>query len=81
MSVSVRLRPLLPHEVQGKESVAWRTTGTKTLICTMEEKNSYQASAYAYDRVFSETSSDEEVYAATAQPMVLSAMEGYNCTL
>jgi hypothetical protein len=47
----------------------------------MEEKNSYQANAYAYDRVFPETASDQEVYAATAQPMVLSAMEGYNCTL
>ncbi|KAG2490984.1 hypothetical protein HYH03_010657 [Edaphochlamys debaryana] len=79
--VGVRIRPLLRHEVDAKETVAWRSQGTGTLVCQAEEKNVYQANTYQYDRVFSDTCNSDEVYAAAAQPMVRSAMEGYNCTL
>ncbi|GIL83344.1 hypothetical protein Vretifemale_12169 [Volvox reticuliferus] len=79
--VGVRIRPLLPQEKDAKETVAWTATSQGTLTCLTEEKNVYQQSSYQYDKVFGESTSSEEVYAAAAQPMVRSAMKGYNCTL
>ncbi|EFJ47441.1 CENPE type kinesin-like protein [Volvox carteri f. nagariensis] len=79
--VGVRIRPLLPHEKEAKEAVAWTAGNQSTLTCLAEEKNAYQQSTYQYDRVFGERTTSEEVYASAAQPMVRSAMKGYNCTL
>lgn len=86
--VGVRVRPLLQHEVDAKETVAWRAADNCTLKCLAEEKGStshqqknVQQNAFLYDRVFADSCSSEEVYASAAQPMVQSAMEGYNCTL
>ncbi|KAG2433246.1 hypothetical protein HXX76_008315 [Chlamydomonas incerta] len=86
--VGVRVRPLLQHEVDAKETVAWRAADNCTLKCLAEDKGtashqqkSVQQNAFLYDRVFADSCTSEEVYAAAAQPMVQSAMEGYNCTL
>ncbi|GFR48937.1 hypothetical protein Agub_g10944 [Astrephomene gubernaculifera] len=79
--VGVRIRPLLRHESEAKETVAWKASGSGTLSCMVEEKNAFQQSTYQYDRVFADTCTSDEVYAAAAQPMVQSAMKGYNCTL
>ncbi|KXZ54627.1 hypothetical protein GPECTOR_4g692 [Gonium pectorale] len=76
--VGVRLRPLLKHEVDGKETEVWRASGPGTLMCLAEEKNAH---TFQYDRVFPASCSSDEVYVTAAQPMVLSAMKGYNCTL
>lgn len=79
--VGVRIRPLLSHEREAKETGAWTATGPGILTCLTEERSAYQQSSYQYDRVFGESTTSEEVYKAAAQPMVQSAMKGYNCTL
>ncbi len=74
--VGIRIRPLLQHE--HAETVAWTAAGATGLRCIYDDK---KQSACQYDRVFADSCTSDEVYASAAQPLVLSAMEGYNCTL
>ena len=75
ISVHVRIRPLLAHEAASGERSAWKTTKDATLTCSDD------GAVYSYNNVFPEACSSDEVYKATAHPMVQAAMRGYNGTV
>lgn len=82
--VGVRIRPLLRHELDAGERAAWHASAADTLTCTAaaeDGKPVHQQNSYCYNRVFGDATTSEEVYAQSTRGMVLSAMEGYNCTI
>lgn len=79
--VAVRVRPMLASEAAAGERCAWKTAGSDTLVCLSDDKMSYHPAQYVYNHVFGERSSSEDVYTTAVQNLVLSAVDGYNCTL
>jgi centromeric protein E len=75
--VYVRIRPLLRHEVESQERTAWAAPAPDTLVCLATEPHA----AYAYNRVFGEANSSDDVYDASAKRLVQGAMQGFNGTL
>nr|GMD75392.1 kinesin-like protein KIN-7D, mitochondrial isoform X1 [Ipomoea batatas]GMD80398.1 kinesin-like protein KIN-7D, mitochondrial isoform X1 [Ipomoea batatas] len=73
ISVTVRFRPMSEREYQRGDENAWYPDGDKVV------RNEYNpAIAYAFDRVFGQDTSTQEVYEVAARPVVKAAMEGIN---
>ncbi|XP_052193682.1 kinesin-like protein KIN-7D, mitochondrial [Diospyros lotus] len=76
ISVTIRFRPLSEREYQRGDEVSWYADGDKIV------RNEYNpATAYAFDRVFGQSTSTQEVYEVAARPVVKAAMEGVNGTV
>ncbi|XP_031127100.1 kinesin-like protein KIN-7D, mitochondrial [Ipomoea triloba] len=76
ISVTVRFRPMSEREYQRGDENAWYPDGDKVV------RNEYNpAIAYAFDRVFGQDTSTQEVYEVAARPVVKAAMEGINGTV
>ncbi|KAL6606837.1 hypothetical protein ACP70R_042490 [Stipagrostis hirtigluma subsp. patula] len=76
VTVTVRFRPLSPREIRQREEIAWHANGD-TMVRSKQNPNI----AYAYDRVFGQTTTTRHVYDAAAQHVVSGAMEGINGTI
>lgn len=76
MQVVARLRPLSPIEQARGDAIAFDAINDQTL--GRNNALPSQQRAWAFDRVFSTNASNDHVYAAAVQPLVLSAMEGFN---
>jgi hypothetical protein len=90
VGVFVRLRPLLPLEEFAGEVSAWEAAGEHGLRCTATPQSHggaaggpqhYDASAHAYDRVFDQGASSQDVYAGGVAGVVAQAMAGYHGTV
>lgn len=79
--VAVRIRPLQELEQLAHERVAWKAANDTTLEFVDEERGSQFSGTYQYDRVFPETSTSYEVYAAATQSLVHASMQGYNSAI
>ncbi|KAL7125417.1 hypothetical protein ABFS83_14G115800 [Erythranthe nasuta] len=76
ISVTIRFRPLSEREYQRGDEIAWYADGDKMV------RNEYNPlTAYAFDRVFGQSTNTQEVYEVAARPVVKSAMEGVNGTV
>ncbi|KAK9287325.1 hypothetical protein L1049_015740 [Liquidambar formosana] len=76
ISVTIRFRPLSEREFQRGDEIAWYADGDKIV------RNEYNpATAYAFDRVFGQSTGSQEVYEVAARPVVKAAMEGVNGTV
>lgn len=76
ISVTIRFRPLSEREYQRGDEIAWYADGDKIV------RNEYNpVTAYAFDRVFGQNTSTQEVYEVAARPVVKAAMEGINGTV
>ncbi|KAJ9132809.1 hypothetical protein P3X46_033642 [Hevea brasiliensis] len=76
ISVTIRFRPLNEREFQRGDEIAWYADGDKIV------RNEYNtATAYAFDRVFGQHTTSQEVYDVAAKPVVKAAMEGVNGTV
>ncbi|KAG8643964.1 kinesin-like protein KIN-7D, mitochondrial isoform X2 [Manihot esculenta] len=76
ISVTIRFRPLSEREFQRGDEIAWYPDGDKIV------RNVYNpATAYAFDRVFGQHATSQEVYDVAAKPVVKAAMEGVNGTV
>ena len=75
--VGVRLRPLNGDAEAGDHSCWSAGLDGRTLSFTdaVTERNRHLPMHYAFDRVFGEGASNEQVYEETARPLVLSAMQ------
>lgn len=76
MQVVARLRPLSPIEQARGDTIAFNSINDQTL--GRNNALPSQQRAWAFDRVFGSGASNDDVYAAAVQPLVLSAMEGFN---
>ncbi|KAG9135044.1 hypothetical protein Leryth_011545 [Lithospermum erythrorhizon] len=76
ISVTVRFRPMNEREYDRGDEVSWYWDGDKIV------RNEYNpGTAYAFDRVFGDDTSTQEVYQVAARPVVKAAMEGVNGTV
>ncbi|CAI9103734.1 OLC1v1002273C1 [Oldenlandia corymbosa var. corymbosa] len=76
ISVTIRFRPLSDREYQRGDEIAWYPDGDKIV------RNEYNPmTAYAFDKVFGENTTTQEVYEVAARPVVKAAMEGINGTV
>ena len=80
ISVSVRVRPLLPQESSAgaRSSVFVASGGT---VHVDMRSSGEKDKTFAFDRVFDSSGSQETVYAAIGKPMVRHAQKGLNCSL
>ena len=77
IAVCCRVRPI--NKVEASE-------GSKNVLNFTSDKSlrleaSIGSHDFAFDRVFPPESTQEEVYRATAMPLVDEIMRGYNCTV
>lgn len=77
MQVVVRVRPLSASEQARGDAVAVNTTSDTTLTLAGSAA-SQQQRAWAFDRVFDSTTSNDEIYRGAVQHLVQSAMHGFN---
>ncbi|KAG5547842.1 hypothetical protein RHGRI_013503 [Rhododendron griersonianum] len=76
ISVTIRFRPLSEREYQRGDEIAWYADGDKIV------RNEFNlATAYAFDKVFGQSTMSHEVYDIAARPVVKAAMEGVNGTV
>lgn len=76
MQVVARLRPLSPIEHARGDAIAFDAISDTTL--GRNNALPSQQRAWAFDRVFGSNASNDDVYTAAVQPLVLSSMEGFN---
>jgi hypothetical protein len=75
--VGVRVRPLLPHELEaGAESVIKADRSSRIIASIPAKKN-----AFDFDWAFGPFSDHREVYDSMCRPLVSSVYEGYNATV
>lgn len=76
ISVTIRFRPMNAREFQRGDEISWYADGDKIV------RNEYNpATAYAFDRVFGDQATSQEVYEVAARPIIKAAMEGVNGTV
>jgi kinesin family member 18/19 len=88
MSVAVRVRPLSQKELQiGHRPVVVAESDAKASIAKLERMGAVlqsekgQMHSYEFDRVFSESATNRDVYEATAKNLVPKVLDGMNCTI
>ncbi|XP_077156854.1 centromere-associated protein E isoform X2 [Paroedura picta] len=77
VTVCVRVRPLIEREnaeLGGKETVAW-----KSEKCNISQVDGTKS--FTFDRVFHSEESTVDVYKEVADPIIKSAVQGYNGTI
>ena len=92
VKVVVRVRPLLSRETSAR--VVHVNRGSQTVTIGGEELETSSVASitlgrgrttavhtFAFDHVYDERSSQEELYETTARPVVESCLEGYNATI
>ncbi|XVE95514.1 hypothetical protein REPUB_Repub02eG0104100 [Reevesia pubescens] len=76
VTVTVRIRPLSPREINKGDEIAWYADGDYTV------RNEFNPSiAYDFDRVFGPATTTRHVYDVAAQHVVSGAMQGINGTV
>lgn len=86
--VAVRVRPRNARERGARTCVAVQGTSVIRVLKNADGSSNLdrgsslvaeeQTHAFAYDRVFGETASQQELYVEVVRPVVLSVLEGYN---
>lgn len=74
--VFVRIRPLNKRELAEKQTIGWNFNETSMLQDTQNGQR-----MYAFDRCFSPSHMNQEVYETVGKPVVLKALEGFNGTV
>jgi hypothetical protein len=72
ISVSVRIRPLLMRELNSGQQCTWISQGNNCIVDAETQK------FFAYDRVYSDASTNVEVFEGSAKPVLSSLMVGFN---
>ncbi|KAF1328333.1 Kinesin-related protein 3, partial [Globisporangium splendens] len=78
--VCARFRPQNKLEVKQQAVECVRVDADNTRVQIENVGRSGEALTFTFDQVFGTKSTQAEVYAATAKPLVESALRGYNCT-
>ncbi|KAJ3289828.1 kinesin-like protein Klp5 [Rhizoclosmatium sp. JEL0117] len=93
ISVSVRIRPLLPSETNdGMKNILRRIDDCQLVFDPKDpssnQRNTYAHGSrrnkelcYAFDRVFGEEASQQDVFEGTTQPLIPLVLDGFNATV
>ncbi|KAK6467855.1 kinesin-like protein KIF22 [Huso huso] len=78
--VSVRLRPYISREDEGKEGPCVRGTGDRSLEI-LNWRNSMETMSYQFDAFYGERSSQQEVYTGSVKPVLSHLLSGQNASV
>ncbi|MGH0168051.1 UNVERIFIED_CONTAM: hypothetical protein FKN15_072059 [Acipenser sinensis] len=78
--VSVRLRPYMSREDEGKEGPCVRGTGDRSLEI-LNWRNSMETMSYQFDAFYGERSSQQEVYTGSVKPVLSHLLSGQNTSV
>jgi centromeric protein E len=82
IAVAIRVRPLNERERKVHKAPAWRVDSESSSIVQLDASGKPVAnSSFAFDHVFDEASSTDEIYVRSAKQVVRSVMEGINGTI
>ena len=82
IAVAIRVRPLNERERKVHKGPAWRVDSESSSIVQLDASGKAVANAsFAFDHVFDEASSTDEIYLRSAKQVVRSVMEGINGTI
>lgn len=76
IKVIIKVRPLIKRERDAKHTSQWRITND-TIECT----NPLNAARFSFDQICDETKSTRDLYDKVAEPIVQSAVNGFNGTI
>ncbi|XP_071538480.1 LOW QUALITY PROTEIN: uncharacterized protein [Panulirus ornatus] len=79
--VAVRVRSLIAREEADFASLHWQISAEDTITQTDPATRRPLCAPYKFDRVFGADYSNEDVYVEVAQPIVESALHGFNGTI
>ncbi|XP_072168995.1 uncharacterized protein [Diadema setosum] len=77
--VAIRARPFIKREKDNDAKFYWKTD-TNT-VQQVDSRGKHVGKPYTFDRVFVEDETTQDVYEEIAQPIVESAMDGYDGTI
>lgn len=79
--VGVRVRPLISREVSDSSALHW-SVGDDNIITNIEPGTTKSLSSpYKFDRIFDSDFENEDIYSEMAEPIVQSALAGFNGTI
>ncbi|MGH0152453.1 UNVERIFIED_CONTAM: hypothetical protein FKN15_022301 [Acipenser sinensis] len=78
--VSVRLRPYMSREDEGKEGLCVRGTGNQSLEI-LNWRNTMETMSYQFDAFYGENSSQQEVYTGSVKPVLSHLLTGQNTSV
>uniref|UniRef100_A0A182JAG6 Uncharacterized protein n=1 Tax=Anopheles atroparvus TaxID=41427 RepID=A0A182JAG6_ANOAO len=76
VKVSIKVRPLIKREKDGKLTSQWRIRGN-----TIEPIDACSNDPFVFDHIFDETVSTRELFDSVCRPVILSALNGINGTI
>ena len=80
INVVIRVRGLIPREVEIGERVAWHIS-ENAIMPFDEEGKPIKGQTYSFDHIFGPGATTTEMYETTAHQVVQSALEGFNATI
>ncbi|XP_058868230.1 kinesin-like protein KIF22 [Acipenser ruthenus] len=78
--VSVRLRPYMSRDDEGKEGLCVRGTGNQSLEI-LNWRNTMETMSYQFDAFYGENSSQQEVYTGSVKPVLSHLLTGQNTSV
>ncbi|CAL4089915.1 unnamed protein product, partial [Meganyctiphanes norvegica] len=79
--VGVRVRPLISREVADSSALHWRVGDDNTITHIEPGTTKTLSSPYKFDRIFSSDLQNEDIYREVSEPIVESALAGFNGTI
>ncbi|XP_063586258.1 centromere-associated protein E-like [Penaeus indicus] len=79
--VAVRVRPLITREVSDASTIQWQTGTDNTLTQIDPVTQKPLCVPYKFDRVYSSDYNNADIYFKVAEPIVESALAGFNGTI
>ncbi|CAL4123100.1 unnamed protein product, partial [Meganyctiphanes norvegica] len=80
--VGIRVRPLINREVQDASNLHWGVKdNTITNVDPISKKPLSTATPYKFDRVFGDNYNNDDIYMEVGEPIVESALAGFNGTI
>ncbi|XP_037784335.1 centromere-associated protein E-like [Penaeus monodon] len=79
--VAVRVRPLITREVSDASTIQWQTGTDNTLTQIDPVTRKALCVPYKFDRVYSSDYNNADIYFKVAEPIVESALAGFNGTI
>ncbi|KAK7081601.1 hypothetical protein SK128_019046 [Halocaridina rubra] len=79
--VGVRIRPLIPREVNEASAVHWKIGDGESILQIDPSSRRSLCSPYKFDRVFGMDCNNEDIYCSIAEGIIESALAGFNATI
>ncbi|XP_066249528.1 uncharacterized protein [Euwallacea similis] len=79
IQIAIRIRPFIEREKREKLEPQWKIS--ENSIVQIDSTQDVIGEPYSFDHIFDDTASNQDVYDSIVHPLVLSCLEGINCTI